>query len=296
MKLFQVLYFVTVCNNQNNISRAAEKLHISQPSISNAIRELEEEFGVCLFQRINRKLYVTEEGEAFLNMATDLLSRSEEIVSKMQDLGNRKNHIKIGIPPMIGSFLFPAIFQEFTQLYPSIELEAFEDGSLQILKLLEKDALDVAIITLNNSNLKHFYAVNILDTEMVFCTSKDHPLASHFDISFEEIANEPLILLKPGSYQCHVIESSLKACGIVPRTILHTNQLSTIATFLKKRIASAFLFREIAATMPNTAAIPLRYPIKIHVGMVWKKGGFIYSDTANFIHFVKNKSYLRLLE
>ena len=295
MKLYQVLYFITVCNNQNNISRAAEKLHISQPSISNAIRELEEEFGVCLFHRINRKLYITEEGEAFLNMAADLLSRSEEIVSKMQGLGNRKNHIKIGIPPMIGSLLFPTIFQQFTQLYPSIELEAFEDGSLQILKLMEKDALDVAIVILNNTNLEHLYSVNILDTEMVFCTTKDHPLAARPDISFEEIAHEPLILLKPGSYQCYMIENSLKACGIVPRTILHTNQLSTIATFLQKEIASAFLFREIAATIPNTAAIPLKHPIKIHIGMVWKKGGFIYSDTAHFIDFVKNKSYLQLL-
>ena len=295
VKLFQLLYFITVCNNQNNISRAAEKLHISQPSISNAIKDLEEEFGVCLFQRINRKLYITDEGEVFLNMATDLLSRSEEVVSKMQDLGNRKNHIKIGIPPMIGSFLFPTIFQEFTRLYPFIELEAFEEGSLQILKLIEKDMLDVAIITLNNSNLEHFYSVNILDTEMVFCVNQNHPLAERPCISFEDIAGEPLILLKKGSYQCHVIESSLRECGVTPYTILHTNQLYTIATFLQKQIASAFLFREIAATIPCTTIIPLKQPINIHIGMVWRKGGFIYSDTAHFIHFVKKKSYLNLL-
>ena len=87
MKLYQLQYFTSVCGHSCNISRAAEALHISQPSVSNAIRDLEEEFGVCLFQRINRKLRITREGEIFLAMATDLLSRSESVVNRMRDLG-----------------------------------------------------------------------------------------------------------------------------------------------------------------------------------------------------------------
>jgi DNA-binding transcriptional LysR family regulator len=292
MKLFQLQYFVTVCKHQNNISRAAEELHISQPSISNAIRELEEEFGVSLFQRINRKLFITGEGETFLAMATDLLHRSEDVISRMQDLGNRKNHIKVGIPPMIGSFLFPTIFQEFTQLYPSIQLEAFEDGSLQIMKLMENDSLDVAIITLNQSNLDHFYSVNILDTEIVFCVNRNHPLASHSMISLTELEGEPLVQLKKSSYQCQVVETSLRACGVTPHVVLYTNQLYTISSFLRKGVASAFLFREIASMMPDTVAIPLEHSIRIHIGMVWKRGRFLYSDTARFIRFVKEKNYL----
>ena len=292
MKLFQLQYFVTVCRCKNNISRAANELHISQPSVSNAIRELEDEFGVSLFQRINHKLFITGEGEALLSYAEDLLCRSDELVTRMQDLGNRKNHIKIGIPPMIGSFLFPTIFQQFSQLYPLIQLEAFEDGSLQLLRLMEEDLLDVSIITLNHSDLDHFYSVKIIDTEVVFCTWQNHPFSTHGSLSLTELSCEPLVLLKEGSYLCQLIESSFRSCGITPEVVLHTNQLTTIASFLRKRIASAFLFREVAATMPDTVMIPLDQPATVHIGLVWKRDHYLYSDTARFIRFVKEKSYL----
>lgn len=295
MKLYQLQYFTSVCGHSCNISRAAEALHISQPSVSNAIRDLKEEFGVCLFQRINRKLRITREGEIFLAMATDLLSRSESVVNRMRDLGDRKNHVKIGIPPMIGSFLFPVIFQEFSKLHPEIRLEAFEEGSFQLMKMVEEDLLDAAIITMDQSDMEHFYAVRILDTETVFCVRRDHPLASRQTISFPQLAGEPLVLLRAGSYQHQMIEESFRRCGVIPNVVFHTNQLYTMENFLRTGIASVFLFRETAARMTGVQMISLDPPLEIHVGLVWKRGHFLYSDATRFIRFVKGKSYLPLL-
>lgn len=295
MKLYQLQYFTTVCSHNYNISRAAEALHISQPSVSNAIRDLEDEFGVCLFQRINRKLRITREGEIFLAMATDLLSRSESVVNRMRDLGDRKNHIKVGIPPMIGSFLFPVIFQEFSKVHPEIRLEAFEEGSFQIMKMVEEDLLDAAIVTMNQNDMEHFYSVKILDTETVFCVGKDHPLSRRRNISFPELEGEPLVLLRAGSYQYQMIEEAFRSCGVIPNVVFHTNQLYTMESFLRKGIASAFLFRETAARMSGIHMIPLQPPLEIHVGLVWKRGRFLYSDATRFIRFVKGKSYLPLL-
>jgi len=143
--------------------------------------------------------------------------------------------------------------------------------------------------------MEHFYTVKILDTETVFCVGKDHPLSKRRSISFPELAEEPLVLLRAGSFQYQMIEESFQHCGVIPNVVFHTNQLYTMESFLRKGIASAFLFRETAARMPGVHMIPLSPALEIHVGLVWKRGHFLYSDATRFIRFVKGKSYLSFL-
>ena len=97
MKLLQLQYFCTACK-YNNITRASEELHISQPSISNAIKELEAEFGVILFKRLKKGFTLTREGETLLRHAQELLQHAERITKIMTDRGPENNSIRIGIP------------------------------------------------------------------------------------------------------------------------------------------------------------------------------------------------------
>ena len=93
---------MTVCR-YNNITKAAEELYVSQPAISSSIKDLETEFGVKLFYRQNNKLLLTDEGEYFLDKVTDILGAVDILSTQMKDLGNNLNHIKIGVPSMVGT-------------------------------------------------------------------------------------------------------------------------------------------------------------------------------------------------
>lgn len=102
MKLYQLQYFREVCL-MNGITKAAESLHVSQPAVSNAIKELEEEFQIKLFKRINKKLILTEEGAYFLLEVENLLEQSNQIIRNMTRMRDKKQSVRLGIPPMIGA-------------------------------------------------------------------------------------------------------------------------------------------------------------------------------------------------
>ena len=133
MELRQLEYFQMV-SQLNNITRAAERLHVSQPSITKSIKKLESELGVQLFDRNQKKLVLTAEVSVFLSRIDRALSTIDDAILEINDYKQlQKGAIKIGIPPMIGSYLFPKIFSQFQQLYPNLEISILEEGSLAIL-------------------------------------------------------------------------------------------------------------------------------------------------------------------
>ncbi|MCD8097829.1 MAG: LysR family transcriptional regulator [Lachnospiraceae bacterium] len=145
MTIIQLQYFNEICK-QKNMTKAARALHVSQPSLSNALRSLEEELGVQLFYRVKKRLLLTREGEFFLQESGRILADLDRLYQQMKDLGNKHNLIRIGIPPMIGTLIFPQILIWFKRKYPDIKIEVNEIGSISSRELLMNESLDLAII------------------------------------------------------------------------------------------------------------------------------------------------------
>lgn len=108
MKLHQLRYFQEVCR-QHSITKAAEELHISQPAVSAAIRELEEEFGLRLFKRSHKKLILTTEGSYFSLEVEELLQKAKQIADDMTRLQKKNTSIRVGLPPMIEALEIPLL-------------------------------------------------------------------------------------------------------------------------------------------------------------------------------------------
>ena len=106
MKLIQLEYFCAV-SRYHSITQAAQKLYVTQPAISSAIRELEKEFSINLFTRSKNHLTLTTEGEAFYQKASTLLATIHETESELYDLGHQVTPIRIGIPPLLSTLFFP---------------------------------------------------------------------------------------------------------------------------------------------------------------------------------------------
>lgn len=267
LKLAQLQYFQAVCK-YNNVTRAAENLHISQPSVSNAIHELETEFGVNLFHRLNKHLSLTMEGEYFLEQANEILDKVDKLSSRMSDFGNNKKSIKIGVPPMIGTFLFPSIFSKFKALYPQINLEIVEYGSTNTTKLVYNDTLDLAVVITNEINNPELNILNILDTQVQYCVNTSNKFANCDVVDVNMIKDEPIVLMKEGSYQNTLIKNMFKSQNLVPNVILASNQLYTIKNFISNNIASAFLLKEVVDKQSDIVGIPLKEPIHIKIGLI----------------------------
>ncbi len=284
MNVNQLKYFKAVCKHKN-ITKAAQELHIAQPSLSNAIKELENEFGVTLFNRINRRIFLTNEGHYFLNKAHHLLNCFENFQDEMLDLGSKKkDHIRVGIPSIMGTFLLPKIFTCFHDLHHDIHLEFFEYASIDAVKMLSNDAIDFAFILLDDDISASFETKKVLETEVCFCVNSQNPLSSEKIITFDQIKSTPIALLLEGSYHYKVISKKYKEKNSTPMIILHSNQLSTIQYFLEKNMAATFLYKEIFKDNSNIVSIPLKDPIKTKIGLIWKKNQYQCTSKNSFIN------------
>ena len=205
MDLLKLKYFNAVCTYRT-VSGAAEALHISQPSVSSAIKDLETEFGVLLFMREHKGMMLTREGEILFNMSKNLLLEAEKTERIMYELGKKKSVLRLGIPPMIGSVMFPEIYRSFKENLPEVSLEITEGGRFELLKKLEDDSLDMAFLPHDmvlGTSLSH---LKVKDFEIMFCTKKDSPLSKLKSVTAEDLLKTPLVLFSDGYFQTEEIK------------------------------------------------------------------------------------------
>ena len=286
MKLLQMKYFQTVCR-YGSITKAAEELFVSQPTISFCIKELESEFGVRLFHRRHNRLQLTVEGSYFLDKVNYILQSVDALAVQMKNMGNNRNHVKIAVPAMISTFLFPQIFNAYSKNYPEVELEMLETGSLQVRKLVDASSVDLGITIRDDVVDDTYNELPLVSTELVFCVSLKHPLADRKQISFKELSDEHIILFKADSYQNIFIKRAFSEAGVEPNIMLYSSQLYTIKQFLSYGNVGAFLYRQVAEMDKDLVCIPLEQPIIQDIALIWTKNGNLYSDSENFIQFAK---------
>lgn len=294
MTPIQMKYFDAVCRYQN-ISRAANALHVTQPTVTVAIRNLEQEIGINLFQRKGRQILLTPEGAIIWNKVTPILANIEQLEQEIKDIAHNKNHIRLAVPLQIGVQLLPKLLGEFKKQHPEIELEISEIGGIEALQLIENDELDIAITNYDNNFSQNLNYNKVGDNEICFCTYKSNPLAQKSAVSVEELAQEELVLLNGGFFLNRVINSAMQNAGISPKIILYTSKLHTIKSLVKQGIASTFLMRQAVLEEDNLAVLPLKPSYIINSGIVTKKGRQFYSDERLLIKYIK-ETYARQIK
>ena len=289
MELRQIEYFCMV-GKLHSFTGAAEQLHISQPSITQAIRKLENEIDVQLFDRSKKKAALTVEGQAFFVRMEKILEDCQQAVQEAKDFKTwRKGTVKLGVPPMIGSYLFPDIFYGFKQAYPGLQLIAFEEtSSLETANKLEKDELDLAIIILPEKS-ETLNTLVITQEQLVLCMHPNHPLGQQKSVGFEQLKNEQFILLKERSYQHQIVISRCLRQHFLPNTILTSNQIKTIKNLIVNGSGISLLMTMVVRDDPQIAIVPLSEPIIFDIGLAWKKEKCLSNASMAFIKFLKEQ-------
>ncbi len=289
MNLNQLKHFYAVCV-YGSLSEASEQLYISQPSLSSSIKLLEKEFGVSLFNRRYKGMELTTEGKRLFEMCKDILSRTAQLENIMKDLGNERNKLRLGVPPMIGSIILPYIYRDFCELHPHITIEIVEDGRSSLLDKLSENYLDMIFLLHNNPLDEKFSSTKVAHLEIVCCASKDNVIAKYKSVTPHLLKNTPLVLFENSFFQTEEIKKWFAGEKVTPNIILQTKQLSTMLTMISSNVAAGFTFRELTKTNEAFIAIPTKNPMYADVSLVWKKGSYSFGCMENFKKYVNDKN------
>ncbi len=290
MTLLQLKYFVTVCDH-GSLSLASKVLFVTQPALSSAITHLEKEYNLKLFERKNNAMILTKDGEFFYEKAKSILENVGIFERDLNDLSNEKTTIRIGVPPMIGSFLFPQVYNQYMIEHLDAKFEIWEEGSLSVRNKIMNNTLDLGFTILNDSENEHYQREVILETELLFCVSKSNPLSKKESLSIKDIQNEPIILMREGFYQSRLIKSMYNEIGLVPNIVLVSSQILVIRNFVKINAGGAFLIKELVDSQdPSIVGIPFKEKIKLKIGLIWRKNAELHPGAIQFVNYLKHSS------
>lgn len=290
MELRQLKYFQAV-GQLNSITKAAAQLNISQPSLTVAIRNLEEELGVTLFERRYRKISLTPEGVMFMKHVDDVLLRIQDSLREITDYRlKRAGSVKIGIPPMIGVFLLSYVLGKFRTLHPEFELTILERGSLSILRLLEKGKLDIGFVMIGEE-IAGVEVVPVVKSELLLCLPKEHPLAGLPKVPIEALKDQRFILLKEDTYSRKLIIEECERNHYSPNIIFSTRQTQSIINLVEQGAGISFLIDVVAKKQPNIVSRPLTNPLVIQAGLAWRKNRYMTKALTTFVKFINNLNF-----
>lgn len=206
MELRHLRYFVAVAE-ELNFSRAAERIYLSQPALSQQIRKLEEELEIALFHRTKHRVELTEAGQVLLKGARQVLVQVEQTTRAAREAGGAgSSRLRVGFPEYANHTPVAGILQTFQGRYPHVELEQHEwfllQHTLQLVSRLRNGALDVGFLLLpvDDDALAHEHVLRI---EIVAAIPEDHPLAAEREVPMRALAGERLILFSRRFHPLH---------------------------------------------------------------------------------------------
>ena len=282
MTLTELRYIVTLAR-EKHFGHAAERCHVSQPTLSVAVRKLEDELGVPLFERSKNSIQVTEIGRRIVDQAQRVLDQAGVIQDLAEDGKNQLNSpLKVGAIYTIGPYLFPHLLPELRREAPDMPLFIEEGYTGELRFKLRHSELDAIIVALPFEE-PEVVTLPLYDEPFVVLMPSEHPLAECETISSDQLADQPLLLLGPGHcFRDQVLESvpelvetintrRTESGGIVTEgssleTIRHMVASGLGVTVLPLSAASAVNYQEdILAVRPFESPVPSRT-----VALAWR--------------------------
>lgn len=198
MELRQLRYFVAVAE-ERNISRAAQKIFLTQPALSRQIKALENEIGQCLLERQAHSIRLTHAGETLLREARELLQHADQSIERVRAAG-LSVRLRVGYAPSLASGLLSAAVENFAQKHQNSRVELFDLSTKELLAGLEDDSLDVALTVGREGNSHGLKWTPLMRSSWQLAVSRNHPLARQSQVSSAEVARERLLVFCQRDY------------------------------------------------------------------------------------------------
>ena len=203
--------FLGVCANGFNTTRAAAEMHMTQPAVSLAIRELEQYYGVILFDRIGRRLQITEAGRTMLEYASHIVSLFDGMESRMRGW-DAMGTLRVGASITIGSQFLPSYVKEFSRRCPGVEVRVVVEPSDHLERKIQQSELDFALIE-GVLHIPVFVYEEYMEDHLTVICPADGRYRSGQEIGIEEFRRQKFLLREVGSGTREVFENAVAAAG-----------------------------------------------------------------------------------
>lgn len=238
MTIRHLKIFVTVCQT-NSVTRAAEKLYISQPAVSLAIKELEEHYGQKIFERFARKLRITPLGQELYQSALRIVTMFDEMESAAgrEKLGNV---IRVGVGPMIGQVMLPERVCRFREKHPQIQISALVDRVIYLRRALIENRIDFAIAesVFEDPMIR---TIPLLAVPLVVICHKDNPLARQEVVTAQDLEKQPILARQVGSFLRTSMDNFFAAHNISVVPMWESSDGFALLSAVKANVGISFL-------------------------------------------------------
>ncbi|RDU95944.1 LysR substrate-binding domain-containing protein [Trinickia dinghuensis] len=288
MELQQLRYFVAVAETEH-VARAAERLHISQSPLSRQIRQLEDQLGLQLFERIKQRVRLTPAGHDFLDQARDLLNQAERVEERARQVGRGEAcSVSIGYcEGIVHNGWLPAALRHFRATHPRVKLKLAAMRSGEQIDALERSLIDIAFVY-NLPKPSESLTSRLLTSEsFVIALPDDHPLAAKTEIAPNDLDGMPWVAL-PKSINPAARERFLAACaasGFTPDIQFEVPNISTTLGLVSARLGVAIMQASMQRMSPPGVVFRRIdwLPLVVEIHLLWRTR----AQTAGVHHFMK---------
>lgn len=289
MDIRQLQYLIEVARLRS-FTKAAESLYITQPTISKTIRQMEEELGVVLFDRVGKRITLTDAGQIMVNQAQNIVKSFNNMSAELDDLRNlKKGHIRIGLPPMVGSSFFPKVIGQFHKRYPEITIQLFEDGAKKVEADVDSGALDVgiAVLPVTVEGMQYF---SFVEEKLNLLVHPSHRLWGLKEASLTELAGESFVLFREDFVLHDRIIAECVRVGFHPRVVYESSQWDLISEMVAANLGIALLPETVCREVDRSRVtiLPLVNPvIPWNLGIIWREDRYLSFAAREWIRFAE---------
>lgn len=265
--------FLAVCN-RGSITKAAEELHIAQPSVTQTIKELEKYYDVVLFNRINQRLVLTDLGKEALIRAQEVLSAFDNFEGLMKQSGTNIT-LHIGASLTYGQTLLPLLWKTIEKDFPGVRCTALVHQTLTVEQKIEEGALDFAMVEgkVSSANLT---AIPFAKDTLVAVAAPDYPIGE--SLSFEELSTHRLLLREHGSASRDLLEHLFAARGVALHPVMESASYQALTKAAEAGLGIAILPVELIKTKIGSPLRQIRLDETVY-------------ERTSYLIFHKNKKF-----
>ena len=287
MELRHVRYFLAIAETRS-FTRAAERLHVTQPTLSHQIKQLEQQIGTVLFERSAKEIELTAAGQLFKPYCERILKEIDSSMLAISDLeGLMRGSLRVGVFHSFTHSVLPPVLAEFALRYPGVQVTAQLVPRVDLERQLISGDLDFAISYLSDAN-EQIVAEPLFEEELVLIVGSMHSHVGRKSMPMRELATLPLVSLTAEFGARQFIDRFLAENGLAPHVVLDMNAVEPIlATIRNSRLASV-LAPGVITDARGLHLIRLTDPVpKRNVGLLWRRNGHRSAAALRMAEMIK---------
>jgi len=295
MELRHLRYFVALAETLS-FTRAAERVHVTQSTLSHQIRQLEDEVGRPLFERIGKRVLLTEAGETFLGYAARALREVDQgLGDLMRAPGELSGEVRIGATGTFNMGFVPECLATFMHKHPTVKVIVDELAADAIAQKLLDGSLDLGI-GYQPPDPAHLWFEPLYTEEMVLVVGLQHPLAQRKRVRMAELHRQRMVLL-PASFATRgLLDDCFRASGAEPVLAAEINTIAPMIELVARTTLATIVSQQAVPPRDDVRVIPLESPTPVRTpGILWKRGARQSAAVKSFANGIRKLALGRSL-